>query len=143
MEYAARAGEKGVRYGSVDDIAWYAANSGRTRLNMEIFPNQRDLTPHLAPNGCGTKPVGTKAPNQFGLHDVLGNAFEWVADWYAAFGSEPLTDPTGPAEGTDKVVRSSSFGAGPWAMRLSVRSSDHLKSQDPAAGFRCALDMQR
>ena len=57
-EYAARAGTTGDRYSKdVDMIAWHPKNSGRR-----------------------THPVGEKAPNRFGLHDMFGNVWEWVQD---------------------------------------------------------------
>ena len=72
-EYAARAGTTGARHGPFDEIAWHSMNSGSA--------------PH---------PVGTKRPNGWDLHDVHGNVGEWTADWYGAYPSGPVTDPTGP-----------------------------------------------
>ena len=76
-EYAARAGATGPT-GPLDTFAWYAGNSEDE-----------------------THPVGTKAPNAWGLFDMLGNVREWVADLYAAnyYSNGPTDDPTGPAAG--------------------------------------------
>jgi formylglycine-generating enzyme required for sulfatase activity len=75
-EYAARAGSTGPYAGALDDIAWYAGNSGDE-----------------------THPVGQKKPNQWGLYDMEGNVREWVSDWYSRtyYSSSPAADPSGPA----------------------------------------------
>jgi len=89
---------------SVGGIAWYTANaSGQTR------------------------PVGLKAPNGFGLHDMAGNVFEWVQDWSAPnyYQTSPTFDPPGPASGTVRVIRGGSWLVG----------SDFLRSSSaPIAG---------
>lgn len=58
-EYACKAGMTGIRYGEIDDIAWYKKNSGQT-----------------------THKVGMKKPNPWGLYDMLGNVWEWCSDVY-------------------------------------------------------------
>ena len=91
-EYAARAGTTGPRYGPVDSIAWHRGNS---------------------PSGRSQRPqeVGEKLPNAWGLHDMLGNASEWTADWYSEYPAYPESNPRGPGSpdldryGALKVIR--------------------------------------
>jgi len=114
-EYAARAGSKGGRYGDADQIAWFGPNSGNK-----------------------THDAMRKQPNAWKLYDMLGNVWEWTADWYAPYPATESTDPQGPASGRIRVLRGGSWGNGPAFVRVSVRSGNEPENRSNVVGFRCA-----
>jgi iron(II)-dependent oxidoreductase len=95
--------------------------------------------------GCGRHspaPVGSKpeGASPEGVHDLLGNAAEWVADWYHASYDTlgPHRDPSGPDKGTRRVVRGGSFIDSARALHAARRASLQPSRADYAVGFRCA-----
>jgi formylglycine-generating enzyme required for sulfatase activity len=66
---------------------------------------------HMGNSDEKTHPVGEKDPNPWGLHDVLGNVWEWTGDWYDAnyYQKGPARDPLGPASGSSRVRRGCSW----------------------------------
>jgi formylglycine-generating enzyme required for sulfatase activity len=106
-EYACRAGTTtAFNNGSSDDatvgtIAWYSSNSG----------NQ-------------THAVGGKAANALGLHDMSGNVWEWVNDWWGStyYSVSPSTNPLGPVSGNYRVFRGGSWFDNTNLVRSSFRN---------------------
>ncbi|SDL81369.1 Formylglycine-generating enzyme, required for sulfatase activity, contains SUMF1/FGE domain [Glycomyces sambucus] len=103
-EHACRAGTDGPRYGDLDAIAWYRGNSGER--------------PHE---------VGLKEPNAWGLHDMLGNAWEWCFDVYDA---EVYRDY--------RVIKGGGWFDEHWSCRAGVRRRTMPVLRIDDLGFRLA-----
>lgn len=112
-EYACRAGSAQSRYGEPDAVAWYDGNSGHE-----------------------TRAVGGKKPNAWGLHDMLGNVWEWMWDWKDAYSSGTATDPTGPSTGACRVVRGGSWNYCTRDVRAARRSRSGPGIRYVGLGFR-------
>jgi formylglycine-generating enzyme required for sulfatase activity len=140
-EYAARAGSLASRYGALDEIAWYADNSGRQRLDSDkiLREDQDNYGKRLDENGNNTHEVGQKRANDFGLYDMLGNVGEWVNDWYDDhyYQSSPSQDPAGPTGGEERVLRGGSWDYNPRGVEVSLRNRRNPAYTNLDVGFRC------
>jgi formylglycine-generating enzyme required for sulfatase activity len=150
-EYAARSGTAGARYGDLEAIAWYADNSGSQRLDSarawkkDAAENWEKYTKILEKNGNRIHRVKEKQPNPWGLYDILGNVWEWVADWFEEgyYGTLPpgAADPKRPSSGTYRVLRGGSWYNYPSYVRASLRYRNVPGKRLRNIGFRCAREV--
>jgi formylglycine-generating enzyme required for sulfatase activity/serine/threonine protein kinase len=92
-------------------------------------------------NWATTAPVGSfpAGKSRYGVYDVVGNVWEWVADWYAPYTAGEQKDPTGPAGGDGRVIRGGAWnGAQPAWVRPTFRYHDAPMKRSYGIGFRCA-----
>ena len=119
-EYAARGGResRGYRYAGshgLSRVGWYNENSGGR-----------------------THPVGQKQPNELGLYDMSGNAWEWVQDWYGAYPRGAVTDPRGLSTGASRAARGGSWHDSAHYARAANRGGASPGRRVNDRGFRLA-----
>ena len=118
-EYACRAGSStrwsfGDDESRLEDYAWYGDNN----------------------SPLGTKAVGSKWPNAWGVHDMHGNVREWVQDGYGSYGSYRQVDPLGLSTSSYRVIRGGAFNYRLWEMRSADRGRNSPSARDGAIGVR-------
>jgi formylglycine-generating enzyme required for sulfatase activity len=100
--------------------------------NMGINDGYSSLAP------VGSYPAGA---SPYGLMDMAGNVWEWVADWYDVnyYRNSPSNNPTGPLSGSERVVRGGGWDSKIRNLRTSNRLSHHpLNFYSGSLGFRCS-----
>jgi len=142
-EYAARGGLSGKRFPWGNTITHSQANYySSSSYSYDISPTRGyhptwndGIYPY-------TSPVGSFAPNGYGLYDMAGNVYEWCNDWYSSsyYSSSPSTSPTGPTSGTYRVLRGGSWGSIANYCRVADRGGGRPDRRDNVIGFRVSLD---
>ncbi|MBU2644816.1 SUMF1/EgtB/PvdO family nonheme iron enzyme, partial [bacterium] len=135
-EYAARAGTTTSRYwgNDLDQACRFASVSDQSAKRK-----WNDWAIHDCDDGyLTTAPVGSFKPNAWGLYDMLGNVWEWTADWYGLYDASQKQNPKGPGTGSSRVDRGGSWNSVPGALRCPVRGRVTPSYRGNFLGFRLA-----
>jgi sulfatase modifying factor 1 len=137
-EYACRADQQtAYLWGNNPDAGagWINGCDQTAKDTFNLFPSFNWSDGYLY-----TSPVATFKPNAWGLHDMLGNTLEWCSDWYAAYPPGQVTDPSGPATGSEKILRGGAFVYGPKHCRCAFRGRNLPDFENFYTGFRLAME---
>lgn len=135
----------GKAYRFLTEAEWeYAARAGTATAFATGPAIQPDMANYAASGFGKPRPVGQYAPNRFGLHDVHGNVWEWVADCFSEGGYYGA-----PADGTAvtrqrchaHVLRGGAFDTRPEQLRVAYRFTDHFGGE--GVGLRVAMEEQK
>jgi len=130
-EYAARGGLEAKRFPWGDELR-----------ECNIF---RGVFPDRPAARVGTVAAAAGPPNGYGLRNVVGNVWEWCADWFSPtyYAESPRDDPQGPPTGSERVMRGGSYlceDSYCRRYRVAARTSNTPDSSAGNLGFRCAID---
>jgi formylglycine-generating enzyme required for sulfatase activity len=118
--------------------------AARGRLEGKKYPwGDENPSGRANYNSTGIDAVGSYAPNGYGIYDMTGNVWEWVADWYSEnyYRVSPKNNPKGPDSGTRRVHRGGSWGSGGSGLRAALRNWGTPDVRLGNFGFRCAQDI--
>jgi formylglycine-generating enzyme required for sulfatase activity len=138
-EYAARGELEQKRYPWGDELT----PNGEHRMNVwqGVFPRSNTMEDGF----FGTAPVDSFPPNNYGLHNMTGNVWEWCADWFSPtyhIGG-PRKNPKGPRSGTHRLMRGGSYlchASYCYRYRVAARSANTPESSTGNLGIRCVRD---
>ncbi|SDE60593.1 Formylglycine-generating enzyme, required for sulfatase activity, contains SUMF1/FGE domain [Paracidovorax valerianellae] len=137
-EYACRAGTR-TRYPQGDDPEGLARHANT--FDQDAAPYWPRWAAQAVKGHDGhafTAPVASYPANAFGLHDMVGNAWEWVSDWHGdtAYAESQRDDPQGPAQGSVRVRRGGSWHTWPLYARCSYRNWNAPDTRYTLVGMR-------
>jgi formylglycine-generating enzyme required for sulfatase activity len=122
-EYVAQGGKKSKGYlysggDNIDDLGWHSQNSKLNETRVQ--------------------PVGQKKHNELGIHDMSGNVWEWVNDWYDDYTAKTKHNPKGPESGTERVCRGGCWSSSEFRCRITSRNHFVPEFRGDVVGLRLA-----
>ncbi len=141
-EKAARGGASGHRFpwSDADTITHSRANyNSDSYYSYDVSPTRGYHPDYNEGTWPYTSPVGSFAPNGYGLYDMAGNVWEWCWDWYgdSYYSTTPDSNPRGPAMGTSRVLRGGGWFHYAFSSRCADRDGSTPASGSVDIGFRC------
>jgi len=140
-EKAARGGSSGKRFPWGDTITHSQANYySYSSYSYDVSPTRGYHPTYATGSTPYSSPVGSFAPNGYGLYDMAGNMWEWCWDWYSSsyYASSPSSDPRGASSGSYRVYRGGSWISGADGTRTADRGFNYPGNVNYGVGFRCA-----
>ncbi len=123
----------------LDEIAWYGGNSGHGYELEEGFDSRDWPEKQYDHSKAGSREVGQKRPNDWGMHDMLGNVREWCRDSLRDYQARAEQDPVGTEEKESRrVLRGGSWRSYARLLRAAFRVDDLPEYRSDYVGFRCA-----
>jgi sulfatase modifying factor 1 len=135
-ERAARAGQQERYIDGTDAAGVCAYGNVADRVTRNAFPDWWIDTMPCSDGAVGPTPAGRYAANAWGIHDMVGNVWEWTWDWKEAFGWQPLIDPRGPPDGDARVLRGGAWDSAPRVVRVASRDERAVDARDSNVGLR-------
>ncbi len=131
--------DKQFRYRLPTEAEWeYVARAGSKELRPVEIENLGDVAWFIENSKDQVQPVASRRANAYGVYDMLGNTWEWVADWYApdTYQSKKRTDPVGPENGFFRVRRGGSYHCPVHMVRPGYRAANAAQVRYEVNGFR-------
>lgn len=148
-EHAARAGTATIWWSGDASAALPGVGNTRDQEWIDAAARGENITHYsqVADGYVATAPVGSYAPNPFGLHDTIGNVWEWCHDWHGAY-TLPTAANTGErqvpaADQLRKVQRGGSFYSPSWNTRAAHRSTGNIDARVSRLGVRPARELRK